>query len=123
MQITAEQLLREAQERRLEEVKAPPRQKISDPEELAELRLTKRKGFEDAIRKNRSNIGNWVKYAAWEESQGELDRARSVYERALDVDHRIVTLWLKYAEMEMKNKQVWHQPTRKRERRAGGKKH
>ena len=29
-------------------------------------------------------------------------RARSVYERALDVDHRNITVWLKYAEMEMK---------------------
>ena len=30
-------------------------------------------------------------------------RARSVFERALDVDHRTVTVWLKYAEMEMKS--------------------
>lgn len=106
VQITAEQLLREAQERRLEEVAPPPKQKITDPEELAEFRMGKRKGFEDAIRKNRGLIGNWIKYAAWEESQGEVERARSVYERALDVDHRVVTLWLKYAEMEMKLKQV-----------------
>lgn len=35
-------------------------------------------------------------------------RARSIYERALDVDHRNITLWLKYAEMEMKNRQVNH---------------
>ena len=31
---------------------------------------------------------------------------RSVYERALDVDHRCVPMWLKYTEMEMKHKQV-----------------
>lgn len=35
-------------------------------------------------------------------------RARSIYERALDVDHRNIALWLKYAEMEMKNRQVNH---------------
>lgn len=35
-------------------------------------------------------------------------RARSIYERALDVEHRNVTLWLKYAEMEMKNRQINH---------------
>lgn len=35
-------------------------------------------------------------------------RARSIYERALDVDHRNVTLWLKYAEIEMKSRQVNH---------------
>lgn len=37
-----------------------------------------------------------------------FSRARSIYERALDVDYRNVTLWLKYAEMEMKNRQVNH---------------
>ncbi|XP_003738957.1 crooked neck-like protein 1 [Galendromus occidentalis] len=108
VQITAEQLLREAKERELEIVPPPPKQKISDPEELAEYRLKKRKGFEDNIRKNRGVIANWLKYASWEESQKEIQRARSVYERALDVDSRNVTVWLKYAEMEMKNKQINH---------------
>ncbi len=36
-----------------------------------------------------------VRYAAWEESQNEFERARSVYERALDTDYRNVTIWLK----------------------------
>ena len=31
-----------------------------------------------------------------------------MYERALDVDHRNIGLWLKYTEMEMRNKQVNH---------------
>jgi tetratricopeptide (TPR) repeat protein len=35
-------------------------------------------------------------------------RARSIYERALDVDHRNITLWLRYTEMEMRNRQVNH---------------
>ncbi|XP_065187063.1 crooked neck-like protein 1 [Sycon ciliatum] len=108
MQVTAEQLLREAKERQLEVVPAPPKQKISDPEELAEYRLRKRKAFEDEIRKNRVLVSNWIKYAQWEDSQQELERARSVYERALDVAHRNVTVWLKYAEMEMKRKQIQH---------------
>ena len=68
--------------------------------------MRKRKEFEDNIRKNRIVMANWFKYAAWEEQQKEVDRARSVYERALDVDHRNIPLWLKYAEMEMRNKQV-----------------
>ncbi|GFU46734.1 crooked neck-like protein 1 [Trichonephila clavipes] len=108
IQITAEQLLREAKERDLEILPPPPKQKISDPEELAEYQLRKRKTFEDNIRKNRGLISNWIKYAQWEESQKEINRARSVYERALTVDHRNVTLWLKYAEMEMKHRQVNH---------------
>lgn len=44
--------------------------------------------FEDAIRKQREHIGNWMKYSAWEESQMEFERARSVYERSLEVDYR-----------------------------------
>ncbi|XP_048259858.1 crooked neck-like protein 1 [Haliotis rufescens] len=108
VQITAEQLLREAKERELELVPPPPKQKISDPEELADYRMRKRKASEDNIRKNRSVMTNWIKYAQWEESQKELQRARSIWERALDVDHRNITVWLKYAEMEMRNRQINH---------------
>ncbi|XP_030577074.1 crooked neck-like protein 1 isoform X2 [Archocentrus centrarchus] len=108
VQITAEQLLREAKERELELLPPPPKQKITDQEELNDYKLRKRKGFEDNIRKNRTVISNWIKYAQWEESLQEVQRARSIYERALDVDHRNITLWLKYAEMEMKTRQVNH---------------
>ncbi|KAG8583775.1 hypothetical protein GDO81_008541 [Engystomops pustulosus] len=108
VQITAEQLLREAKERELELLPPPPKQKITDNEELNDYKLRKRKTFEDNIRKNRTVISNWIKYAQWEESLKEVQRARSIYERALDVDHRNITLWLKYAEMEMKNRQVNH---------------
>ncbi|KAH9519430.1 Crooked neck-like protein 1 [Bulinus truncatus] len=108
VQITAEQLLREAKERELELVPPPPKQKISDPDELADYRMRKRKMFEDNIRKNRSVMTNWIKYAQWEESQKEIQRARSIWERALDVDHRNITLWLKYAEMEMRCRQINH---------------
>lgn len=41
----------------------------------------------------------WQAYASWEASQGEYDRSRSVYERALDVDPRDISLWLSYTEM------------------------
>uniref|UniRef100_A0A915CZX8 Suppressor of forked domain-containing protein n=1 Tax=Ditylenchus dipsaci TaxID=166011 RepID=A0A915CZX8_9BILA len=52
LQITAEQLLREAKERDLEAAPAPPRVRVTDPEEAAELNRKKRKEFEDNIRKN-----------------------------------------------------------------------
>ncbi|ELK25548.1 Crooked neck-like protein 1 [Myotis davidii] len=107
VQITAEQLLREAKERELELLPPSPQQKITD-EELNYYKLRKRKTFEDNIRKNRTMISNWIKYAQWEESLKEIQRARSIYERALDVDYRNITLWLKYAEMEMKNRHVNH---------------
>ena len=108
VQITAEQLLREAKDRQLEKVPDPPKQPITDEEELKDLQLRKRKQFEDSIRKNRNLLRNWIKYAQWEESQKEFARARSVFERGIDVDHRNVVIWLKYAEMEMKHKQVNH---------------
>ena len=108
-QITAEQILREAREQQESEGGAKvPKQNITDPEELAEYRLAKRKEFEDVLRRNRTAIGVWVKYAKWEESQQDFPRARSVYERALDVEYQNHSLWLKYAEMEMRHKQINH---------------
>lgn len=44
-------------------------------------------------------MGNWLKYAAWEASQKEWERARSVYERALDTDYKHQPTWLRYAEV------------------------
>ncbi|KPM06266.1 crooked neck-like protein [Sarcoptes scabiei] len=108
IQITAEQILREAKERELEIVAPPPKQKISDPDELADYQLRKRKFFEDNIRKNRLAFSNWIKYAKWEESQQEIQRARSIFERTLDVDPRNIKTWLKYAQMEMRNRQINH---------------
>ncbi|KAJ3036031.1 Crooked neck-like protein 1 [Rhizophlyctis rosea] len=105
VQITAEQILRESKERTESTTKVPT-QRIADKEELDDYRMRKRKGFEDAIRRNRTAVGNWAKYAQWEESQMEMERARSIYERALDVDHRNQSLWLRYAEMEMKHKNI-----------------
>ncbi|KAG8075638.1 hypothetical protein GUJ93_ZPchr0006g45936 [Zizania palustris] len=107
VQITAEQILREARERQEPEIR-PPKQKITDSIELSEYRLRRRKEFEDVIRRVRWNVNAWVKYAKWEEQQQDFVRARSVYERALDVAHRDHTLWLKYAEFEMRNRFVNH---------------
>eukprot|EP01080_Neovahlkampfia_damariscottae_P007962 gene7962-12428_t len=107
IQITAEQILREAVDN--QEVEPPkPKQTITDLEELEEYRQRKRKGFEDKIRRNRNLIVSWLKYAKWEEGQKDFERARSIYERALDVDYKNTTIWLKYTEMEMKNKFINH---------------
>lgn len=108
-QITAEHILREAKEIQLEDEFKAPKQVITDPEELAEYRLRKRKEFEDLIRRvGRFNSGVWVKYAQWEESQKDFRRARSVWERCLEVSYRSVSVWLKYAEMEMRHRFVNH---------------
>jgi len=108
VQITAEQLLREAKERELELAPPPPKQKIISQEELEDQKMRRRKVFEDSIRKNRTTMSNWFKYAAYEDNMKEIERARSIYERAIDVDHRCIQIWLRYAEMEMRNKQVNH---------------
>eukprot|EP00897_Mesotaenium_endlicherianum_P005435 jgi/Mesen1/491/ME001024S10726 len=107
VQITAEQILREARERQ-EAEPAPPKQKITDDQELGEYRLRRRKEFEDLIRRVRWNMSVWVKYAQWEEAQRDFARSRSIWERALEVDYRNTPVWLKYAEMEMKHRFVNH---------------
>eukprot|EP00607_Mallomonas_marina_P002648 CAMPEP_0182437692 /NCGR_PEP_ID=MMETSP1167-20130531/85222_1 /TAXON_ID=2988 /ORGANISM="Mallomonas Sp, Strain CCMP3275" /LENGTH=794 /DNA_ID=CAMNT_0024630707 /DNA_START=25 /DNA_END=2409 /DNA_ORIENTATION=- len=108
IQITAEQLLREAKDRGLEDVPRAPKQYITDKEELQLYRQNKRKDFEDQVRRQRHHMGTWMKYGLWEASQKEFERSRSVFERAIDVDYRNQSLWLKYAEMEMKNKFINH---------------
>ncbi|KAH0902925.1 hypothetical protein HID58_042428 [Brassica napus] len=84
VQITAEQLLREARERQEPEV-LPSEHSITDSTELSDYRLRRRKEFED---------------------RKDYARARSVWERALKDHHRNHALWVKYAESEMKNKFV-----------------
>ncbi|GMH39793.1 hypothetical protein BSKO_07691 [Bryopsis sp. KO-2023] len=108
-QITAEQILREAKELQLEDEFKPPKQIITDPHELDEYRLRKRKEYEDLLRRvGRFNINIWVKYAQWEESQKDFRRARSVWERSLEISYSNVSIWLKYAEMEMRNRFINH---------------
>ncbi|KAG5570892.1 hypothetical protein H5410_060658 [Solanum commersonii] len=109
IQITAEQILREARERQEAEIR-PPNQEITDQTEVADYLLGKRKEFESLISRVGWNKSVWVKYAEWEESQKDLKRARSIWEHALVVDalNRDHTIWLKYVHMEMKNKFVNH---------------
>ncbi|EST05515.1 Tetratricopeptide TPR2 [Kalmanozyma brasiliensis GHG001] len=107
IQISAEQLLREAQERQ-EAPAAAPAQKIEDYEELEEYRGRRRSDFEDRLRRNAQNMSMWIKYATWEASQGEMDRCRSIYERALDVEPHHLPLWLRYTEQELKMRNVQH---------------
>ncbi|KAI4638047.1 NineTeen Complex (NTC) component [Alternaria ventricosa] len=107
VQISAEQLLREAVDRQDEKLKAPT-QRFADIEELHEFQGRKRKEFEDYVRRNRINMNNWMRYASWELEQKEFRRARSIFERALDVDSTSVPLWLRYIESEMKHRNVQH---------------
>lgn len=107
VQISAEQLLREAVDRQDTGIQAPT-QRFADLEELHEFQGRKRKEFEDYVRRNRINMNNWMRYAAWELEQKEFKRARSVFERALDVDATSVVLWIRYIEAEMRNRNINH---------------
>lgn len=106
-QISAEQLLREAVDRQEPAVQAPT-QRFADLEELHEFQGRKRREYEDYVRRNRTSVNNWLRYAQWELEQKEFRRARSVFERALDVDATWVTLWIRYIEAEMKNRNINH---------------
>ncbi|KAK9449901.1 uncharacterized protein V1518DRAFT_415018 [Limtongia smithiae] len=107
LQITAEQILREAYERREPSLQVP-KQRIADLEELHEFQGRKRKEYEDALRRNRLNIHQWIRYAQWELEQKEYARARSIFERALEIEPTDVPLWLRYIESEIKNRNVNH---------------
>ena len=104
VQITAEQLIREAAERLGGEGRA--KRIYVDKGDFQEYRQQLRRQCEDALRRNRGNIATWLRYARFEMEQQDYARARSIYERALDVDPRNTTLWLKYAEMEATLKNV-----------------
>ena len=107
IQVSAEQLLREAVDRQEPGLQAPT-QRFADLEELHEYQGRKRKGFEEYVRRNRINLNNWVRYAAWELEQKEYRRARSVFERALDVMPTSVVLWIRYIESEMRTRNINH---------------
>ncbi|KAI5310369.1 NineTeen Complex (NTC) component [Ascosphaera atra] len=49
-----------------------------------------------------------MRYAQWELEQKEYRRARSIFERALDVQPTSVTLWIRYIEAEMKSRNINH---------------
>lgn len=73
IQISAEQILREAAERQ-EVVAKAPHQIIQDEDELQQYRLRKRTTFEQYVKTDRHNIQTWIRYAAFEDSQKEFAR-------------------------------------------------
>ncbi|KAL7930868.1 TPR-like protein [Trichoderma chlorosporum] len=107
IQISAEQLLREAVDRQEVQIQAPT-QRFADLEELHEYQGRKRKEFEDYVRRNRVKLNNWLQYAQWELEQKEFARARSVFERCLDVHPNDVQAWTRYIEAEMKSRNINH---------------
>lgn len=107
LQISAEQILLEAFERKDQPLQAP-KQNIADLEELKEFQGRKRQEYEEALRRNRLNTGQWMRYAEFEIEQREFERARSVFERALDVESNNIPLWIRYIKAELKERNINH---------------
>ncbi|GAW79216.1 splicing factor [Plasmodium gonderi] len=104
VQITAEQLINEALD--LEEVEKKVNYNLIDESELNEYKISKRKEYEDKIRKRRYLISTYIKYALWEVKQKDIKRARSIFERALNIEYTNINLWLKYIDVELMNKNI-----------------
>ncbi|RCK62447.1 Pre-mRNA-splicing factor CLF1 [Candida viswanathii] len=86
-----------------------PRQTIQDIEELNSYQQTKRREYEQHIHKNRLNLKQWIRYAKWEvENNHDFARARSIFERALDVNVQHIPFWVQYIELELSHKNVNH---------------
>ncbi|KAL6876334.1 hypothetical protein ACP4OV_012906 [Aristida adscensionis] len=115
IQVTAEQILREARERRGPEPRAPAR-RIADADELADHRLEERRRFEGAVRRAGASPAAWralsaaaaahrdhalwAEYAHFEMRIRNAGHARNVWDRAVALLPRVDVLWLKYALME-----------------------
>lgn len=107
IQISAEQLLREAVDRQ-EGGLDKPEQRFADLEELKEFQGRKRREYEDYIRRNSQSLKNWTQYTDFEIQYKEFARARSVFERALDVLPTNPALWMRYIDFEIKERNIQH---------------
>lgn len=106
-QFTAANILKSAYESSINELKTPDFH-IADLDELHYFQQRKRTEYENALRRNRFNYGQWMRYAQFEIDQKDLRRARSVFERALEVDYKNVSMWVRYIQVEIKNKNINH---------------
>lgn len=107
LQISAEQILAEAFDRK-EKVLTKSYDIVTDKAELRELQHRKRTEWEEALRRNRLDLRQWMRYAQFEWDQKEFERARSIFERALAVDHTFVPLWIRYIQNELRAGNVNH---------------
>lgn len=107
LQISAEQILAEAFERK-EKVLTKAYETVTDKAELRELQHRKRTEWEEALRRNRLDLRQWMRYAQFEWDQKEYERGRSIFERALAVDHTFVPLWIRYIQSELRAGNVNH---------------
>ncbi|TBU07254.1 hypothetical protein CWI36_0301p0010 [Hamiltosporidium magnivora] len=75
---------------------------------IKNLNLQQRNKYEALICKYRKDPGVYIKYANLEENFEEYYKARSVYERAIDFNYSVDTLWFKYIDFELRNNFLNH---------------
>lgn len=108
LQITSEQILDDAYNQRAGKL-SRPEQTIQDLDELRSYQQTKRKEYEQQLNKNRLNFGQWMRYAKWEADHNhDYARARSIFERALQVNVEHVPFWVHYIRFELSHRNVNH---------------
>jgi crooked neck len=107
-QITSEKILQQSYASK-QKILVRPTQTIQDLDELRSYQLRKRKEFEQQLNKNRLNFGQWLRYAKWEAQENhDYERARSIYERALDVNIQHIPFWVHYIQFELVHKAINH---------------
>lgn len=106
-QLTAEQLVSDPELYLRRDMTIEPSKFLGD-DEAEEYKSSKRKKFEETLRRQKHHLGTWAKYAGWEFSLGEIDRGRSIFERAIDVDPYDPSLWMRYADAEIEAKCPGH---------------
>uniref|UniRef100_A0A8U8CDT5 Pre-mRNA-splicing factor Syf1-like N-terminal HAT-repeats domain-containing protein n=1 Tax=Geospiza parvula TaxID=87175 RepID=A0A8U8CDT5_GEOPR len=105
VQITAEQLLREAKERELELLPPPPQQMITD---LRYKEVDRARSIYERFVLVHPSVKNWIKYACFEEKHSYLAHARKVYERAVEFfgeEHMDEHLYVAFAKFEENQKE------------------
>lgn len=108
MQVSSEQILQDAFDLRDEPLRKQ-QHSIEDLEELRSFQLNKRKEYEQQLNKNRLNFGQWLRYARWEiDHNHDFARARSIFERALQVSVQHIPFWTHYIKFELSHKNVNH---------------
>ncbi|CAI4035048.1 hypothetical protein SMKI_12G1860 [Saccharomyces mikatae IFO 1815] len=105
--ISAEQILRDVYKKG-QKAKGSTNIDILDLEELREYQRRKRTEYEGYLKRNRLDMGQWIRYAQFEIEQHDMRRARSIFERALLVDSSFIPLWVRYIDAELKSKCVNH---------------
>ncbi|EJS42716.1 clf1p [Saccharomyces arboricola H-6] len=105
--ISAEQILRDVYKKG-QKARGSTDVDILDLEELREYQRRKRTEYEGYLKRNRLDVGQWIRYAQFEIEQHDMRRARSIFERALLVENSFIPLWVRYIDAELKAKCVNH---------------